>query len=230
MEMAGMGKISATAFMVNIFNSQLQGEFPPNSIYATSISDRKQYAPFFINKFRVIGLVDSGADMSCMHDSLLKKILPKHKWKFDQPQELVSASGDTMSALGNLDIDIFLSPYSKPIRTTVCIIPSIPNTPDFIFGMNSLTEGKAIIKTSGKEGKPELIFEKPVYSEHTVYHNSPAEQETCLGHYSLKPYETKPIQFYLHQAAAVVRTDVILITSPILKTVNILKLQRTIGN
>ena len=97
MEMAGMGKISATAFMVNIFNSQLQGEFPPNSIYATSISDRKQYSPFYINKFRVIGLVDSGADMSCMHDTLLRKILPKHKWKFDQPQELISASGDTMT-------------------------------------------------------------------------------------------------------------------------------------
>ncbi len=36
MEMAGMGKISATAYMITIFNSQLQlqGEFPPNSIYA----------------------------------------------------------------------------------------------------------------------------------------------------------------------------------------------------
>ena len=107
MEMAGMGKISATAFMVNIFNSQLQGEFPPNSVYVTSISDRKQYAPFYINKFRVIGLVDSGADMSCMHDSVLRKILPRRKWKFDQPQELVSASGDIMTTLGNLDIDIF---------------------------------------------------------------------------------------------------------------------------
>ncbi len=54
MEMAGMGKISATAYMITIFNSQLQlqGEFPPNSIYAALISDRKQYAPFYINKYR----------------------------------------------------------------------------------------------------------------------------------------------------------------------------------
>ncbi len=159
MKMAGMEKVSAkTTLMVSIFNSQLQGEFPPNSIYSANISDRKQYAPFYINKFRIIGLIDSGADMSCMQESLLRKILPKNKWKFDQPQELISASGDTMTALGNLDIDIFLSPNTKPIQTTICIIPEIPNTPDFIFGMNSLAKGKAVIKTSGKDNKPELTL------------------------------------------------------------------------
>ena len=189
MELAGMGKISATSYMISIFNSQLQGDFPPNSIYATAISDRKQFAPFYINRFRIIGLVDSGADMSCIQENLLKRILPKNKWKLDQPRDLVSASGDIMKSLGNLDIDIFLSPYSKPLHTTVCVIPNIPNTPEFIFGMNSLSEGKAIIKTSGKNDIPELIFEKPVYTEHTVYHNSPAEQETCKGFYQLKPFE-----------------------------------------
>ncbi len=50
----------------------------------------------------------------------------------------------------------------------------------------------------------------------------PAEQTTCLGFYTLKPYETKPVQFELNQAAPVVRTDIILITSPILKKINIL--------
>ena len=225
MEMAGMGiSATATTFTISLFNSQLQlkNEFPPNSIYSATISDRKQFAPFYINRFRVIGLVDSGADMSCMQESLLRKILPKHKWKFEQPLELVSASGDTMTALGNLDVDIYLSPHSQPISTTICIIPHIPNTPDFIFGMNSLAAGKAVIKTSGKDNKPELTFELPNYVEHTVYHYSPTEQETCLGFYNLKPYETKVIEFELNQAAPVVRTDVILITSPTLKKVNIL--------
>ncbi len=53
MKMAGMEKVSAkTTLVVSIFNSQLQGEFPPNSIYSANISDRKQYAPFYINKFQ----------------------------------------------------------------------------------------------------------------------------------------------------------------------------------
>ncbi len=51
--------------------------------------------------------------------------------------------------------------------------------------------------------------------EHTIGHNAPTEQETCLGFHSLKPYGTKP-------AAAIVRTNIILITSPTLKKVNIL--------
>ena len=123
MELAGMGKMSATSYMISVFNmnSQLQGDFPPNSIYATVISDRKQFAPFYINRFRIIGLVDSGADMSCIQEGLLKRILPKHKWKLDQSRELVSASGDIMKSLGNLDVDIFLSPHSKPLHTTVCL-------------------------------------------------------------------------------------------------------------
>ena len=51
--------------------------------------------------------------------------------------------------------------------------------------------------------------------EHTIDHNAPTEQETCLGFYSLKPYGTKP-------TTAIVRTNIILITSPTLKKVNIL--------
>jgi hypothetical protein len=57
----------------------------------------------------------------------------------------------------------------------------------------SLARRKAVIKTSGKDNKPELICKYPTYVEQTVYHNSPTEQETCLGFYSLKPYETKPL-------------------------------------
>jgi hypothetical protein len=72
-----------------------------------------------------------------------------------------------------------------------------------------------VIKTSGNDNKPELICKYPTYVEQTVYHNSPTEQETCLGFYSLKPYGTKP-------EAAVVRTNIISIASSTLKRVNIL--------
>ncbi len=81
--------------------------------------------------------------------------------------------------------------------------------------LQSLAKRKAVIKTSGKDNKPELVCKYPADVKHTVYHNSPIEQETCLGFYSVKPYETKP-------TAAIVRTDIILITSPTLKKVNIL--------
>jgi hypothetical protein len=58
---------------------------------------------------------------------------------------------------------------------------------------NHWQKGKAVIKTSGNDNKPELICKYPTYVEQTVYHNSPTEQEIWLGFYSLKPYETKPL-------------------------------------
>jgi hypothetical protein len=43
--------------------------------------------------------------------------------------------------------------------------------------LQSLAKRKAVIKTSGKDNKPELICKYPTYVEQTVYHNSPTEQE-----------------------------------------------------
>jgi hypothetical protein len=83
-------------------------------------------------------------------------------------------------------------------------------------------KGKQRIKTSGTDNQPELICKYPTYVEHTVYHNSPTEQETCLEFYCLKPYETKPLIWNKNPAAAVVRTNIILIASSTLKRVNIL--------
>jgi hypothetical protein len=60
--------------------------------------------------------------------------------------------------------------------------------------LQSLAKRKAVIKTSGKDNKPELICKYPTYVEQTIYHNFPTDQGACLGFYSLKPYETKPWQ------------------------------------
>jgi len=37
---------------------------------------KKLYLPIFINKYRVIGLVDCGADITIMQESLYHKIIP----------------------------------------------------------------------------------------------------------------------------------------------------------
>ncbi len=92
---------------------------------------------------------------------------------------------------------------------------AIESTDDWYF----LTEIEPGIMSSVNPTR--IPFEYPNYVEHKVYHYSPTEQETCLGFYSLKPYETKTIDMELNPAAAVVRSNIILITSPTLKKVNI---------
>ncbi len=63
MEMAELGKICQR----NIFNSQLKRKLIPYSYI------KKRYAPYYKNKFRKICIANSGADMSCTHDTLFRK-------------------------------------------------------------------------------------------------------------------------------------------------------------
>ena len=219
--MAGMG-IPKTIYTLNIFNCQLQGDHPPNRLYSANISARKQFVPFFINKFRIIALIDTGADMSCMHDTLLRKLIPENKWNLEKANLMISASGDTMSTLGNITLQIQFSKYAPSFTTTICIVPEIENTPSFIVGMNTLQDGKGEIKTLGEQGKPELTFHHPISYTCPVHYFSPAEQETCRANYDLKPFESATVMFTLNKAAPVVRTDIILITASTLNTINIL--------
>ncbi len=85
MEMAELGKICQR----NIFNSQLKRKLIPNSIL--NATSRRDMRHFYKNKFRKICIAKSGADLSCIHDTIFRKLLPRKIWKFDQwsvPQEI----------------------------------------------------------------------------------------------------------------------------------------------
>jgi hypothetical protein len=67
--MAGYSQYSATSFMANISRRKfkLPGVRGPA---------KKIYLPIFINKYRIIGLVDCGADITIMQESIFHKIIP----------------------------------------------------------------------------------------------------------------------------------------------------------
>ncbi len=67
--MAGYSQYSATSYMANIDRKNLK-------LPGTRGPARKLYLPIFINKYRVIGLVDCGADITIMQESLYHKIIP----------------------------------------------------------------------------------------------------------------------------------------------------------
>lgn len=91
--MAGYAKISATATVVNSFEnkdistlSHSQPDSPfnhsptvynvqvPTNHLAGPITEKKIYIPMYINKYRVVGCLDSGSDLTIMHLSLFNKI------------------------------------------------------------------------------------------------------------------------------------------------------------
>ena len=54
--------------------SKLENE----NIYPST--EKKIYIPTYVNKFRVIGCLDSGSDLTIMHSSLYYKIRPSTHW------------------------------------------------------------------------------------------------------------------------------------------------------
>ena len=69
MQLAGMGNISATSYMAN--SSQSLGvSSPPSDV------EKKIFATFYLNNFRVIGCGDTGSDLTIMQSTLVKKLFP----------------------------------------------------------------------------------------------------------------------------------------------------------
>ncbi len=214
MEIAGLKHISATANMFNVLSAQEENyEFSPTVLSAEKDTDRKQYIPLFINKFRIIALVDSGCDITLIQEGLLNKILPtKSRWYTKQKEiKLISASGNSIETYGRLYMDIYFKLNLPPLQLTVTVVPTNKNVPAFIFGADALVEADVSLKFGANP--PRFITGKPCKYESPVYWYSPMQQECCVGHYFLEPLETKTIRFLLCKAAPVVRTDYILITS-----------------
>jgi hypothetical protein len=76
--MAGLGSVSATACTLSVLNTRVDKEYNklPKILAIEKNSDRKQFIPLYINKYRVIALVDSGSDLTLIQEGLLRKILP----------------------------------------------------------------------------------------------------------------------------------------------------------
>jgi hypothetical protein len=74
MQMAGYSKISATAFMTKLHTiEKIKAKGKPK-IENIPETDRKIYIPTYINRFRMVGCVDSGSDLTILHYSYFKRI------------------------------------------------------------------------------------------------------------------------------------------------------------
>jgi len=156
MEIAGLKHISATANMFNVLSAQEENyEFSPTVLSAEKDTDRKQYIPLFINKFRIIALVDSGCDITLIQEGLLNKILPtKSRWYTKQKEiKLISASGNSIETYGRLYMDIYFKLNLPPLQLTVTVVPTNKNVPAFIFGADALSGGRCQFKIWSKPTK-----------------------------------------------------------------------------
>jgi hypothetical protein len=240
--MAGYGKISATATVVNCHennstHSQNSTHSPFNStptVYnvhvptnhsAGPITERKIYIPIYINKYRVVGCLDSGSDLTFMHLSLYNKIKGTVQVlsESDIPQ-ISTFSDNTINVIGKVNHLIHFSPYHTGIEVEIYIIPDVPNQTPLLLGNDLLRVGLGQISyLQSIEGPtPVVNFKNPQPITCSVYFTAPRDLYTCEANCTLAPFECLDVEFMLPPAAPVVRKDIILITSQSWDTISIL--------
>jgi hypothetical protein len=232
MEMAGYGKISATSYLLTSGDRRIKASFkkgkPTYKCFMTHSlpgADRKLYIPIFINKFRIVGCVDTGSDMTILHMSYFKKIFKNTTHlSCDNLPSITTYSDHTLPIKGKINTLIKLSRNHAGIPVMIYIVEDIQNVPAFLLGTDFLKAGLGMIAYSGsvEDPYPEVIFSYPTEFRVSVYHESPRNLFSCIATCILEPYEIKSTDFFLSQAAPIVRTDHILITGHEWDTISII--------
>ena len=208
-KLAGYSGVSATAYVV-------QSPVSCNdSVFQIKQNSKKIYIPIFINKWRIVGLVDSGSDVTILCNSLYKQILKGGLLEKPYISNLTSFSGDSIPVLGQFKCMIKLHPDHPGISIIVHVINDITGIPKLLLGNNILQEGLGTIGYAGNAPPnhlPHVTFSRPELFSPTVLFKSHEETTECTATFSLGPFEQASCLFYLDQGAQVLRTDFILIS------------------
>ncbi len=192
---------------------------------AEVISEKKIYIPVYLNKFRIVGCVDSGSDLTLMHDSLFKRIKQRHQTLNTSDIPFITTFSDNnVKVKGKLPSTLLLNQNHPGIPIDIYVITDIPNQTPFLLGNDLLRVGLGQISyvDSFNGPVPEIVFKYPVTYKCSVYYTAPRELFNCTAEYSLKPFETQDVEFELPSAAPVIRKDHILITAQYLRLINII--------
>jgi hypothetical protein len=195
-KLAGYSNISAT-FMVNSLET-----------------DCKMYLTIFIATTRVVGMIDSGSDLTLMQKSMLDKL--KIRGLKPMPNMVVkSFSNNDIQIQGGFQCLVKLAPNHPGIPILVHVIPNIPNTPPLLLGNDFLKAGLGTIGYEGSVTNPTAFinFKYPVHFNGQIIYEKPSELYICEGICDLKPLGQENIRFTLSAAAPVIRTDHVLITA-----------------
>jgi transposase InsO family protein len=222
LEIAGMGNISATSYMLRQMSSQDTNFIFRNA--SKNKNEKKIYIPIYLNKFRLIACTDTGSDVTLMQNSLFKTIFPYRALsEASKNITILSFSGTKIEIVGMFETEIRFDLRKDGIFVNILVIPDNPTVPTFLFGNDSLRAGLVTFAYNGtvENPIPEIAFFHPSYHKSTVYYVSPEDAESCYCDYDIAPFETKDAEFLLHPAATVIRKDTVLLTSVVWGSVNI---------
>ena len=166
--------------------------------------------------FRIIGLLDTGSDVSILQYSLFSKLNIRTQLKVPVIKEITSFSGTPIKVIGQLECNIKLDTNHLGICINVLVINDIVGVPKLLLGNNLLQEGAAVISYShaidNDNRVPSVLFKMPLPFSPSVYFKEHWELYQCTGRFNIGPYEMDTIFINLDKGAPVIRTDFVLIT------------------
>ncbi|MFN9684013.1 MAG: hypothetical protein ACK583_01955, partial [Cyanobacteriota bacterium] len=153
--------------------------------------DRQCYIPFYVNKKRVVGLMDSGSEITIMHISLFKRVFSNDMMMSPIYLGFIrSFSAGEIPILGMKSIHLQPDRYKPGIVFNMYIINDIPGVPIFLVGFNVFSQGMVDFRMTGniEDPTPEIVFKFPSLLPCTVFYESPRSLDICIAtEVSLKP-------------------------------------------
>jgi len=182
-----------------------------------NLTEKKTFIPTYVNRFRIVGCLDPGSDVTLMQLSLFHKIFRcENALDKENVPDVRSYSNDCISIVGTVKCIIRLdSSHVLGLEVLVYVIQDIPNQVPWLLGANALRAGLGGVhfEKSPIGPYPVVTFTKPYEYTCTAYHSAPRELLLVTAHCNLGPNESEDVVFNLSPAAPVVRNDFILITS-----------------
>ena len=164
-EIAGYKNISATSFMTRVNrNIENRRKSLNRTVCQVSENDKKIYIPVYLNKYRTVGCVDSGSDLTLLHFSLFKKLFKNMSiLGISDIKHVTTFSNHSILVRGKIDYNIKLHKNHPGIHTTIYVIDDIKNVPSLLLGNDLLKAGLGLIAYSGSihNPQPEVMFNYP---------------------------------------------------------------------
>ncbi|RPH76287.1 MAG: hypothetical protein EHM77_09350, partial [Planctomycetaceae bacterium] len=201
--LAGYSNISATANMVR--NSE-----------QNKMLDKKVYIPVRLGRYRVIGMLDSGAGLTLMQYSLFRRLdMSDSRLNKENIPELKSFSDSEIEVHGQAQCNLKLYPGHAGFSIGIWVIQDIPGSPELLLGADLMSKGQVQLSFAGTEQghSPTVKFMFPTEYICTVIYAVPSQLCTVRAYVTLEPAEEADIDVTLHPAAMVIRTDYILVSA-----------------
>ena len=118
--LAGYKSLSATSFVIS---SNIQFK---NSVFAMNESCRKIYIAVYLNKYRTVGLLDTGSDVTIIQLSCLEKLHVRQTLESSKITEITTFSGNSIRILGQLTFLVKLSSAHVGISLDFLVMNDTP--------------------------------------------------------------------------------------------------------